>query len=102
MKPLAIFGALCGAGLGMGLLAASTPARADDGIPPPPTAMDPSSAINPISIVNGAGIVVGEGTVFKPQVGVETGVVSNVFYVNNNPVAAGLVQVLAAVGTRIA
>jgi hypothetical protein len=99
MKPLAIFGALCGAGLGVGLLAASTPARADDGIPPPPTAMDPSSAINPISIVNGAGIVVGEGTVFKPQVGVETGVVSNVFYENNNPVAAGLLRVLLEVGT---
>ncbi|HEX4421793.1 MAG TPA: hypothetical protein VH165_27970 [Kofleriaceae bacterium] len=97
MKPLAIFGALCGAGLG--LLAASRPALADDGIPPPPTAMDPSSAINPISIVNGAGIVVGEGTVFKPQVGVETGVVSNVFYENNNPVAAGLLRVLAEVGT---
>src|SRR5581483_10871616 len=44
------------------------------------------------------GVSVGEGTVLRPQVGVETGVVSNVFYTNNNPIAAGLVRVLAELG----
>ncbi|HEY0194577.1 MAG TPA: hypothetical protein VGC42_25870, partial [Kofleriaceae bacterium] len=82
-----------------GLVASVTPALADDGIPPPPAAMDPGSAVNPISIVNGAGVKVGEGTIIRPQIGIETGVVSNVFYENQNPVAAGLLRVIAELGT---
>lgn len=94
MKPFAILPI----GLSLGVLVASPTARADDNLPPPPTAMDPGSAVNPISIVSGAGVSVGEGTILRPQVGVETGVVSNVFYTNNNPIAAGLVRVLAELG----
>jgi hypothetical protein len=94
MKPFAIFSI----GLSLGVLVASPSARADDNLPPPPTAMDPGSAVNPVSIVSGAGVSVGEGTILRPQVGVETGVVSNVFYTNNNPLAAGLLRVIAEIG----
>jgi len=61
--------------------------------------MDPGDALNPVSIVSGAGIKVGEGTVLHPQVGVETGVVSNVFYADSVPITAGLLRVLAEIGT---
>jgi len=61
--------------------------------------MDPSDAINPVSIVTGAGIKVGEGTVFHPQLGIETGVVSNVFYQDAAPITAGLLRILAEIGT---
>jgi hypothetical protein len=61
--------------------------------------MDPGDALNPVSIVSGAGIKVGEGTVFHPQIGIETGVVSNVFYADSGPLTAGLLRVLAEIGT---
>jgi hypothetical protein len=61
--------------------------------------MDPGSAVNPTSLVTGAGIEVGEGTVFHPQLGVETGVVSNVFYQKDGPVTAGLLRILAELST---
>jgi hypothetical protein len=93
MKTLAIF-----LGIGMSLVG-STVASAGDGLPPTPAALDPADATNPISIVTGAGIKVGEGTVFHPQIGIETGVVSNVFYTSTAPVAAGLVRIIAEVGT---
>jgi hypothetical protein len=54
--------------------------------------------ITPISIVQGDGIKVGEGTSIYPQVGLETGYVSNVFYESNDPVGAGLLRVIAEVG----
>jgi hypothetical protein len=94
MKPFAIFNI----GLSLSVLLASASVRADDGIPPPPTAMDPGSAVNPSSIVSGAGVRVGEGTTLRPQVGIETGYVSNVFYTNNAPISAGLLRVLAEIG----
>ncbi|HET9621092.1 MAG TPA: hypothetical protein VFP84_06990 [Kofleriaceae bacterium] len=94
MKPFAILKI----GLSLGVLLASAAVRADDGIPPPPTALDPGSAVNPVSIVSGAGVRVGEGTTLRPQVGLETGYVSNVFYTNNAPIGAGLLRVLAEVG----
>jgi hypothetical protein len=102
MKTLAIFvglGICLGADLGAGRLGSITPAFADDGLPPAPPSMDPADAINPLSIVTGAGVKVGEGTIFQPQVGVETGVVSNVFYQQSAPVTAGLLRILAEVGT---
>lgn len=61
--------------------------------------MDASSAVNPVSIVSGQGVKVGEGTVFHPQIGIETGVVSNVFYQQDGLVTAGLLRILAEVGT---
>jgi len=92
-------GVCLGVGFGAGMLGSIAPALADDGIPPPPAVMDPTSAVNPVSIVSGAGIQVGEGTVFHPQIGIETGVVSNVFYQQDGPVAAGLLRILAEVST---
>jgi opacity protein-like surface antigen len=94
MKALAIF-----VGLGVSLLGSVAPAFADDGLPPAPPSMDPEDAINPLSIVTGAGVKVGEGTIFQPQIGIETGVVSNVFYQQSSPVTAGLLRILAEVGT---
>src|SRR5262249_23302598 len=88
-----------GVGFSAGMLGSIAPALADDGIPPPPVLMDPTSAVNPVSIVSGAGIQVGEGTVLHPQIGIETGVVSNVFYQQDGPVAAGLLRFLAEVST---
>jgi hypothetical protein len=52
-----------------------------------------------MGMVSGAGVSVGEGTVFHPQVGIETGVVSNVFYQQDGPVTAGLLRIIAEVGT---
>lgn len=94
MKTLAIFVGLGGFALGLG-----GRAHADDGLPPAPPSMDPGDAVSPISIVSGAGIKVGEGTVFHPQVGIETGVVSNVFYEAAGPVTAGLLRLLVEIGT---
>jgi hypothetical protein len=95
MKTLAIFVSLCAS-----TLAASSPARADDdGLPPIPPAMDPAGAVNPISVVSGAGVRVGDGTVLRPQFGIETGVVSNVFYEKNGPDTAGVLRILAQIGT---
>ena len=94
MKRLAI-----AVSLGASVLGTGARAFADDALPPAPPAMDPASAVNPISIVSGPGIRIGEGTVFHPQVGIETGVVSNVFYESSSPVMAGLLRLLFEVGT---
>jgi len=82
-----------------GLVGAARAATADNGLPAAPAEMDPEDAINPISMVSGSGIKVGEGTIFQPQLGVETGVVSNVFYENTSPVTAGLLRILFEIGT---
>lgn len=59
---------------------------------------DPQNAVAPISSVEGPGWKVGEGTVLHPVVGLETGVVSNVFYEQNNPSAGGVMRLLAQIG----
>ncbi|MBC7977234.1 MAG: hypothetical protein H7138_19840 [Myxococcales bacterium] len=41
----------------------------------------------------------GEGTVFHPSIGIETGVVSNVFYEDAGSVTSGLLRILVEVGT---
>jgi hypothetical protein len=101
MKRLAIFLRI-GLGLGAALVASST-ARADDTVPAllpwTDATLDPNQALNPTALVTGAGIKVGEGTIFQPQVGLETGVVSNVFYTNTGTVAAGLLRLLIEIGT---
>ena len=81
------------------MLGASALALADDGLPPAPASMDPGDALNPVSIVSGPGIKIGEGTVFHPSIGIETGVVSNVFYQDAGTVTSGLLRILAEVGT---
>src|SRR5258705_1628314 len=54
-------------------------------------------------VVEGAGIKIGEGTVIHPVLGVESGVVYNVFYESGSegPVTAGLLRVIGelAVGS---
>ena len=77
----------------------ASPARGDDGIPAPPPWMDPTDALNPLSLVTGAGIKVGEGTILQPQFGIETGVVSNVFYQDTGSVTAGLLRLMIEIGT---
>src|ERR1041384_3866026 len=98
MKRLAIL-----LGFGAALASASAPVRADDAspaqLPWTDATLDPNQALNPTALVTGAGIKVGEGTIFQPQVGLETGVVSNVFYTNTREVAAGLLRLLIEIGT---
>jgi hypothetical protein len=60
--------------------------------------IDPEDAVAPVAIVEGAGVKVGEGTVLHPQIGVEGGMVSNVFFTNTNPTAAAFMRVLGEVG----
>jgi hypothetical protein len=47
------------------------------------------------TIIEGAGVRVGEGTVMHPVVGVETGVVDNVFYMDTNGISAPFLRALA-------
>lgn len=60
---------------------------------------DPSDAVAPISVVEGPGVKVGEGTVLHPIFGVETGFISNVFYEDVDPNPAGLLRLLAQIGS---
>lgn len=81
-----------------GLVALPGIAFAGDDGTQPLNPLDPVAVVTPISIVQGDGIKIGEATSFYPQVGVETGYVSNVFYESSNPVGAGLLRVIAEVG----
>ena len=63
------------------------------------SSFDPASAVAPISAVEGPGVKIGEGTVLRPVFGMETGVISNVFYESVDPNAAGVLRLLAQVGT---
>lgn len=56
--------------------------------------MHANDLVSPTSIVQGAGVKVGEGTVIHPTFGVETGVVSNVFYEETEANTAGLLRLL--------
>jgi hypothetical protein len=60
---------------------------------------DPSDAVAPISVVEGPGVKVGEGTVLHPVFGVETGFISNVFHEDVDPNPAGLLRLLAQIGS---
>ncbi|MBX3154694.1 MAG: hypothetical protein KF773_01755 [Deltaproteobacteria bacterium] len=59
---------------------------------------DPQDAVAPISIVEGPGVKVGESMVLRPIFGLETGVISNVFYEDTGATAAGLIRLIAQVG----
>jgi hypothetical protein len=60
---------------------------------------DPENAVAPNSLVEGPGIRIGEGTVLHPVFGLQTGVISNVFHESTDPVAAGLLRLIAQVAT---
>jgi hypothetical protein len=99
MKRFGIPSGLVGLGIA---LAAASPVHADplgDSLPPFPTWMDPNDVVSPVALVQGGGIKIGEGTVLQPQVGLQTGVVSNVFYQNTGAVTSGLLRLLVEVGT---
>src|SRR5690349_14328544 len=63
------------------------------------TSFDPENAVAPVSTVEGRGIKIGEGTVLHPVFGMETGVISNVFYEDTDTHAAGVLRLLAQIGT---
>ncbi|HTR55124.1 MAG TPA: hypothetical protein VMJ10_30770 [Kofleriaceae bacterium] len=60
--------------------------------------MEPTDAVNPVPATQGIGVKIGERTELYPQVGLETGYVSNVFYTNDNPVGSALLRVIVAMG----
>ncbi|MDQ3339392.1 MAG: hypothetical protein M4D80_29865 [Myxococcota bacterium] len=94
--------------IGVGLLAVTASASADNGSPDnvpgissTAPGISPEGALAPISIVEGPGIKIGEGTVLHPIIGLETGVVSNVFYETSDeqPRTAGLLRIIGQIGT---
>jgi hypothetical protein len=62
-------------------------------------AFDPDSATAPSSVLEGPGVKVGQGTVLRPVLGIETGYVSNVYYEQANPKGAGLLRLIAQIGS---
>ena len=63
------------------------------------SSFNPDDAVAPSSSVEGPGIKIGEGTVLRPVLGVETGFVSNVFYDDTATQGAGLLRLIAQVGS---
>jgi hypothetical protein len=59
----------------------------------------PAGIAAPIGVVEGDGIKIGEGTSLYPTVGLDTGFVNNVFYEENSPVNAGILRLIAGIGT---
>lgn len=78
----------------LALLTSTAVAYAQVGTP----GMDPEDAVAPTSVVRGPGVKVGEGTVLHPVVGLETGVISNVFYEESDTRASGLLRLLIELG----
>ncbi|HLL25863.1 MAG TPA: hypothetical protein VK427_27180 [Kofleriaceae bacterium] len=62
-------------------------------------AFNPEDAVAPMSTIEGPGVKVGEGTVLRPVFGAETGFVSNVFYEDQNERPAGILRLIAQIGT---
>lgn len=63
------------------------------------SAFNPEDAVAPVSTVEGPGVKVGEGTVLRPVLGLETGVVSNVFYEESGQEqSAGILRLIAQIG----
>jgi hypothetical protein len=59
----------------------------------------PTNLHAPVAVVEGKGVKVGEGTSLYPTVGLDTGFVSNVFYEDSSPAAAGVMRLMAGIGT---
>src|SRR5262245_52994710 len=62
------------------------------------SSFDPEVGTAPIPLVEGNGIKIGEGTTLHPVFGMETGVLSNVFYEETDTAAAGVVRLMAQIG----
>lgn len=62
------------------------------------SSFNPEDAVAPVSAVEGPGVKIGEGTVLRPVFGVETGVVSNVFYEDTDTNGAGILRLVAQIG----
>jgi hypothetical protein len=80
------------------LLDASAFAQATSGPNLSVSSFDPEVQTSPSEMVEGPGIKIGEGTTLHPVIGMQTGVVSNVFYEDANPNAAGVLRLIAQVG----
>lgn len=96
----------CSVILGLAAFATASTAVADSGSPDnvpgisdTTPGISPEGALAPISIVEGPGLKLGEGTVLHPIFGVETGFISNVFYEESDPVSAGILRLVAQIGT---
>jgi hypothetical protein len=88
----------------LAMLSTTSTALADDpdGVPGISNtgAVFSGGTLAPVSVVEGRGWKVGEGTVLRPVVGIETGVVSNVFFedTNESPTSAGMLRLIAQMG----
>jgi hypothetical protein len=87
---------------GLFVAALAIPAMADDSvdsISDSGPSIAPAGIMAPLSIVEGPGIKIGEGTVLHPILGLETGFVSNAFYEETDPVATGILRLVAQIHT---
>jgi hypothetical protein len=74
-------------------------AAAQGGIEAPGSPLTDGPALTgEVQVVDGPGIKIGEGTVLRPVLGVETGIISNVFFEDSDEKTAGLVRILAEFG----
>jgi hypothetical protein len=80
------------------LVVSSGVALAEEGNSLSASAFDPEQATAPTTGVEGDGLKVGEGTVIHPIFGVQTGLISNVFYEENATNTAGLLRLFAEIG----
>jgi hypothetical protein len=62
------------------------------------SSFDPEVQTSPSDMVEGPGVKIGEGTTLHPVFGMQTGVVSNVFYEDVDPNAAGVLRLIAQAG----
>jgi hypothetical protein len=64
------------------------------------SSFDPDASTAPIDMVEGRGVKIGESTTLHPAIGMQTGVLSNVFYEESaaDPNAAGVLRLLGQVG----
>ncbi len=80
--------------LSIGSVAAAQPAQSDLSI----NSFNPGDPVAPMADVEATGWKVGEGTVLLPVFGIETGVVNNVFYEEDNANSSGVLRLMAQFG----
>lgn len=59
----------------------------------------PAGISAPFALIEGDGIKIAEGTALYPTFGLDTGVVSNVFYEDTSTTPAGVMRLMAGIGT---